>query len=240
MIAPFWDDLRVDNSTGRVYSYHDVANHRFVIEWSRVYKYNGNSNPQQTFECVLYQPGYPQTLTGDGEILFQYMTCVESVDVTGPHGYTSNNYSTVGIENLRESDGVLYRYFNQASPGGASLASGRAILFTTQRVPPVAPKAPTNLTAIRSGSDIRLRWNGVHEDILNDPITVGEYRIYRNASPFFTPGTGNCIGSTSDSTYLDVGAAGSDKYIYVVQAGTASLLNDAPLDEPDKSTAEKK
>jgi len=224
MIAPFWDDLHVDHSTGHVFTYHDAANHRFIIQWSRVYKYNGGTNPSQTFECILYEPGYPTTPTGDGEILFQYMTCTESVDETSYHGYTSNNYSTVGIENLNESDGVLYRYFNQAGPGGASLTNGRAILFTTQRMPPTTPKAPTNLTAIRSGIDIQLRWNTVHEDILDNPITISEYKIYRDTSPFFTPGGGNYLGSWSDTTYLDVGAAGSSIYIYVVQAVSSGSL----------------
>jgi hypothetical protein len=222
MIAPFWDDLRVNNSTGRVYSYNDAANHRFIVEWSRVYKYGG-SNPSETFECILYQPGYPTTPTGDGEILFQYMTCTNTYDVS-----TSNDYATVGIENLDESDGVLYSYWNIAAPGATSMTSGRAILFTTQRMPSTTPKAPTNLTAIRSGSDIQLRWNGVHDDILDQPITVSEYKIYRDTSPFFTPGGGNYLGSTTDSTYLDVGAAGSSMYVYVVQAVSSALLDGAP------------
>jgi len=220
MIAPFWDDLRVDNSTGRVYSYNDAANHRFIIQWSRVYKYNGGTNPSQTFECILYQPGYPQTPTGDGEILFQYMTCTNTYDVG-----SSNDYATVGIENLDESDGVLFSYWNIAGPGAASMVSGRAILFTTQRVPPTTPKAPTNLTAVLSGNDIRLRWNGVREDILNQSITIGEYKVYRYTSPFFTPDGGNYLGSASDTTYLDVGAAGGSMYFYIVQAYMSGSLS---------------
>jgi hypothetical protein len=220
MIAPFWDDLRVNNSTGRVYTYHDAANHRFIIEWSRVFKYNGSTNPSETFECILYQPGYPTTPTGDGEILFQYMTCTNTYDVS-----TSNDYATVGIENSNHSDGVLYSYWNIAGPGAASMTSGRAILFTTQRVPPTTPKAPTNLTTLCSGSDIQLRWNGVREDILDQPITIGEYKIYRYTSPFFTPEAGNYLGAVSDTTYLDVGATGGGAYFYVVQAYTSGSLS---------------
>jgi hypothetical protein len=226
MIAPFWDDLVITNTTsgGRIYSYNDATNHRFIIQWSRVYKYNGGTNPSETFECILYQPGYPVTPTGDGEILFQYMTCTNTYDVS-----TSNDYATVGIENLTQSDGTLFSYWNTAAPGAASIASGRAILFTTQRVPPVTPKAPTNLTAIRSSNDLRLRWNSVHEDILDQSITVSEYKLYRDVSPDFVPGVGNYLASTSDTTYLDVNAIAGSKYFYVIQAYVSGSLVMPPI-----------
>jgi len=201
-----------------VYKYHDAANHRFIIEWSRVYKYNGGSNPTETFECILYEPGYPQTPTGDGEILFQYMTCSNTQDV-----YSSNDYATVGIENLTETDGVLYSYWNQTHPdipGAASMQSGRAILFTTQKASAASPKAPANLTAISLGSDIQLRWNAVREDIHDNPITVDEYKVYRDTSPFFTPDAGTYVGTASDTTYQDTGVVPDGKYFYVVQANT--------------------
>ncbi|MFH1011019.1 MAG: C25 family cysteine peptidase [bacterium] len=222
MIAPFWDDLRVTytGSGGRVYTYHDAANHRFIIQWSRVQKYGG-SNPIETFQCILYQPGYPATPTGDGEILFQYNTCVNTYDVS-----TSNDFATAGIENLTETDGVLFNYFNIPAPGATSLTSGRAILFTTQRVPPTTPKTPTNLTSVLSGNDIRLRWNAVREDILNQPITVSQYKIYRDTTPYFAPGGGNYLGAASDTTYLDVGAVSGSNCFYVVQAYTGALSRD--------------
>jgi hypothetical protein len=215
MIAPFWDDLRVLNTSsgGRIYTYYDVPNHRFIVEWSRVYKYNGGSNPTETFEAILYQPGYPTTPTGDGEILFQYMTCTNTYDT-----YQSNDYATAGIENLSQTDGVLYNYYNIPAPGATTLTSGRAILFTTQKVPVATPKAPTDLTVASASGDIQLRWNAVREDILDQPITVSQYNIYRDAAPDFTPGGGNYLGTAADTTYLDVGAASGDKYFYIVQA----------------------
>ncbi|MFH1010735.1 MAG: C25 family cysteine peptidase [bacterium] len=220
MIAPFWDDLRVANTSsgGRIYTYHDAANHRFIVQWSRVYKYGG-SNPTETFQCILYQPGYPATPTGDGEILFQYMTCVNTYDVS-----YGNDYATVGIENLNESDGTLYSYWNIAAPGAATMTSGRAILFTTQKIPPTTPKSPTNLAAIRSGDDIQLRWNAVREDLFENPITVSQYKVYRDLSPDFTPGGGNYLVTASDTTCLDIGAISGSIYFYVVQAYVAGSL----------------
>ncbi|MFH1010736.1 MAG: C25 family cysteine peptidase [bacterium] len=205
-----------------VYAYHDAANHRFIIEWSRVYKYNGGTNPEETFECILYQPGYPATPTGDGEILFQYYACTNTYDV-----YSSNDYATVGIENGTETDGVLYSYWNMTHPnipGAASMGSGRAILFTTQKLPSMTPRSPTNLTAIRSSNDIQLRWNAVRQDTLGNPIVVSGYKIYRDTSPFFAPGGGNYLGTAADTSCLDVGAASGSMYFYVVQAYVSGSL----------------
>ncbi|MBU1936790.1 hypothetical protein KKG05_05270, partial [bacterium] len=204
-----------------VYSYHDAANHRFIIEWSRVLKYDGyEPYPEETFECILYEPGYPVTPTGDGEILFQYMTCNNTPDVS-----SSNNYATVGIENLTETDGVLYSFFNQAGPGAVPMDDLLAILFTTQKIPPGAPKVPENLTAIRAGNNIELRWDAVTEDIYGNPMTVSGYNIYRDTTPEFTPGGGNYLDTAPSASYTDTGAALGDKYFYIVQATTSASVS---------------
>ena len=70
-----------------IYTYYDPANHRFIIEWSRVIKWNNGTNPEQTFEAILYEPGFPETASGDGEILFQYLNIFNTTDVS-----TSNSY----------------------------------------------------------------------------------------------------------------------------------------------------
>ncbi len=200
-----------------VYSYHDAANHRFIIEWSRVLKYDGYAPyPEETFECILYEPGYPATPTGDSEILFQYKTCLNTQDV-----HTSNSYATVGIENPDETDGVLYSYFNQTSPaipGAAPMTSARAILFTTQKLPSGVLPTPINLTAIRSGNDIRLHWSTGQQNHGGNSRRMTRYEIYRDTSPFFTPNRSSYLSTISDTTYLDQGAIKSDKYFYVVKA----------------------
>ncbi|MBU1708101.1 hypothetical protein KKB28_09355, partial [bacterium] len=228
MIAPFWDDLyqiSYNGSYGRIYYYHDAANHRFIVEWSRVKKYNGSSDPAETFECILYEPGYPVTPTGDGEILFQYETIVNTLDVSGYLGATSNDYATVGIENLDESDGLLITYFNRPGQNASHFMSGNAILFTTQQYEFGEPKAPTNLTAIRAGNDIELRWSEVDKDIYDNPITVTGYNIYRDTSPDFIPDGGNYLSAAPSASYTDAGAAADDKYFYVVQATVGTLVS---------------
>ena len=228
MIAPFWDDLfriSYNGSYGRIYYKHDTANHRFIVEWSRVKKYNDAGDPTQTFECILYEPGYPATPTGDGEILFQYNTYSNTVDESSWEGSTSNDYATVGIENLDESDGVLMSYFNQAGTNAASISSGRAILFTTQQLEPGDPLPPENLTAIASGNDIELRWEEVDEDIYGNPIAVDGYKIYRDTTPDFTPDGGNYLDTTANLYYTDTGAAANDKYFYIVQAEISAAVS---------------
>lgn len=131
MLAPFWDDL--DNDTlvnGQevaraidVYSYHDVANRRFIVEWYHVWNGFGDRSFQETFQIILHDPAALVADDGNGVIEFQYFE-VNDVD-------QSNNYCTVGIESPSQNDGVQYVYNREYAPGAAALAAGRAIRFTT-------------------------------------------------------------------------------------------------------------
>ncbi len=119
VIAAFWDDLKLP-AGGKVLSYHDATNHRFVIQWSRLTNEPGSN---ETFEIILYDPAFYPTPTGDGIIVFQYNT-VNNTD-------SGDNYATVGIESPDGFDGLTYTFNNTYSGGAAPLAAGRAIKFTT-------------------------------------------------------------------------------------------------------------
>lgn len=133
MVAVFWDELRQAPGEGGIFAWHDAAQHRFVIEWSRLR--NAYNDPlvtsPETFQAVLYDPAWRAGETGDGDILMQYHT-VNQVDEV-------NGYATVGIQDHERDDGVLYSYWNLAAPGAAPLQAGRAILFTTLVNRPDAP-----------------------------------------------------------------------------------------------------
>jgi hypothetical protein len=134
LIAAFWDDL-VTWSGGHVYALYDAADHRFIIEWSRM-KNLGSPQPLETFEIILYDPDFYPTTTGDGEILFQYHNITE---VFGH--YDDNPYSTVGIERPDKQDGIEVVYWNTyTDPAAAELQNRRAYLFTTnfEYTPPVS------------------------------------------------------------------------------------------------------
>jgi hypothetical protein len=122
MLAAFWDELVM--GTGHVFLDYIETDNLLVIEWSRVATMH-NSYPE-TFELILYDPDVWVTPTGDGIIKYQYR---EVHNVVGD--YCDNDYSTVGIEDHTQLDGVEITYWNRYSPGAAPLDSGRAYLFTT-------------------------------------------------------------------------------------------------------------
>ena len=121
MLAPFYDDL--DDNVGieplDVYSYQDIENNRFILQWNNIA--NGqhdedcvpgddDSCPKETFQLIL---------SSDGEILFQYKE-VNNVD---DHG------CTIGIESPDKDDGVEYIFYNQQSEYASGLTNEMAIKF---------------------------------------------------------------------------------------------------------------
>jgi hypothetical protein len=118
LIAPMWDNL-YQYWENRVYHWYDETNHRYVVEWSDVR--NNYGGALENFEVVLYDPAHYPTASGDGEIVFQYDTFNNS-DIL-------QHYSTVGIQNGDQTDGLMYSYFNLYNAGAAAIGTGRAIKF---------------------------------------------------------------------------------------------------------------
>jgi len=113
-----WDDLYPGAvGPGDIYSYYDATNHRFVIEFFRV-DHLSPSGYLETFEFFLYQPGYPTTPTGDGEVIVQYNTV----------SYITS--TTMGIQNLSQNVGIQYLYDNLYDPLGVPITNGRALKYT--------------------------------------------------------------------------------------------------------------
>jgi hypothetical protein len=77
-IYAFWDDLTL-SSRGRVTYYNDVANSRFIVQYTRVPRYSGSSD-SLTFQIML-EP--------NGEVKLQYLRMTSS----------ALNSATIGIEN---------------------------------------------------------------------------------------------------------------------------------------------
>ena len=124
ILAPFWDDLYMGD--GHVVYYYDAPGHRFIVEWSRVY--NDYDDAVETFEVILHDPEHYSTVTGDGEILFQYQS-VSNSDYAW-------NFATVGIESPDKDGGVEYTYAGLYSSGAKELEDGMSIKFTTGSVLP--------------------------------------------------------------------------------------------------------
>ncbi len=129
LIAPFWDDLLTTNEGG-VYYHFIEDDHIFIVEWSRMRRLGprGGNEASETFQVILFDPEHYPSLTGDGDILFQYL------DVTDDRScfqQWDTPFATVGIGNPDQSTGLTYTYWGELSPGAAELEDERAIKFTT-------------------------------------------------------------------------------------------------------------
>jgi hypothetical protein len=158
MLAVFWDDLR-QVSGAAVYQKYDAANHRWIVEWSRLRNDEGST---ETVEAILYDPAHHHTATGDGLIVYQYQTVTNNEMPDG--------YATVGIESPDQSDGVLYTYYNRYPLGAATLTAGRAIRFV-----PVGG-SPTTGTGAGAAPELVTGLDPCHPNPFN-PWTTITYRL---------------------------------------------------------------
>jgi hypothetical protein len=126
MVAVFWDDLfDAEFFSGDIYYFNDILNHRFIIEWNNVPHNHFESEPKrEVFQAILLDPDYYETITGDGEIIFQYKNVGEPESVT------------VGIENQTQMIGMQYLFNDVYDPTASDLVNETAIKFTTN--PPFA------------------------------------------------------------------------------------------------------
>lgn len=175
MLAAFWDNL-YQTGGGAVFQWHDTANHRWIIEWSRMRLYDYGHT--ETFEIILYDPAYYTTDSGDGIIVFQYNT------VTNDDGYPFNGYATVGIESPDQLDGILYTYYNKYGQGAATLAAGRAIQFMPVDLGPLGTVSGDILNSSNGNSPIQ----GVQIEVVGTGKSMlsGGDGVY---SGFVSPGT---------------------------------------------------
>ncbi|MEO0097368.1 MAG: C25 family cysteine peptidase [candidate division WOR-3 bacterium] len=130
IIAPFWDNLDTRNLSRiqpAIYQYYNNENHLFIIEYYDLYHWDAHSQ-RETFEIVFYDPNYYPTITGDGEIVFQYQQV------------TNASSNTVGIQKGENNYGLTYLFNNEYHPNASLLGSNRAIKITTN--PPTIAISP--------------------------------------------------------------------------------------------------
>ena len=129
------------NEVFNVYAYND-DNGQFVLEWDDVSNGEDDQNCpnciNETFQMILYNADVYQTITGDGDILFQYKEIhdIDNGEIDGRWG----NYSTIGIESPNQNHGVQYQFRNELEDfygnqeGSRLVENEMAILFTTDGV----------------------------------------------------------------------------------------------------------
>ncbi|MDP8220280.1 MAG: C25 family cysteine peptidase, partial [Candidatus Stygibacter frigidus] len=133
IIAAFWDDL--ENGSGHVYTYYDIAQHYYVIEWDHMV--NEATNAEETFQMILYDPNFYPTTSGDSEIKMQYKTITNNN--SGSYRADHGQYCTVGLEDPTAIIGLQYTYNNSYSNAAKPLENQMAILFTSPPIPPDGP-----------------------------------------------------------------------------------------------------
>ena len=130
-VCAYWDDLigeayTINDTTYhhdmRICHYYDEVNNRFIIEWNKCFNRFDDISVEK-FELILFDPAYYPTASGNGELQCNYHT------INNPDA--NSNYSTVGIENLIQSDGVLYTYANIYPASATPLENELAIKYTT-------------------------------------------------------------------------------------------------------------
>ncbi|MBN2017787.1 MAG: T9SS type A sorting domain-containing protein [Candidatus Cloacimonetes bacterium] len=130
-VCAYWDDLigepyTVSDTTYhhdmRICHYNDLTNNRFIIEWNECCNRFDDTSVEK-FQLVLYDPVHYPTASGNGELQCNYHT-ISNPDAT-------SNYSTLGIENLTQSDGVLYTYADIYPASATPLENELAIKYTT-------------------------------------------------------------------------------------------------------------
>jgi len=144
MTAVFWDDL-IDNEyyMGRIYYYNDYIHNRFIIEWDSISHNGFLSEPErEVFQVILLNPTHYPTLTGDGEMIFQYKTVKRPESVT------------IGIENQTQDIGLQYLFNNNYDATATNLVSNIALKVTTN--PP--------FTTIITGADDKLANKYLNKD----------------------------------------------------------------------------
>lgn len=135
MIAVFWDDL-VQQGDDKVYHWFDEAEHRYIVEWSRM---DNLTNGEQTCQVILYDPEYYPTVSLDGIVVCQYLD-FNNNDI-------DRGYATLGIQSPDGHDGLCYSYYNMLAPGAAAPHDGFAITYVPagRRVPVTCDVSPAFL-----------------------------------------------------------------------------------------------
>ncbi len=122
MVAAFWDDLHEGYwEQGKIFTYYDESNNRFIIEWDGIGHNEFSYDPKREyFQIILLDPDHYPTTTGDGEIIVQYRIVKQ----------TRSN--TVGIENDAQDIGLQYVFNKGYAPTASPLSNETAIKFTTE------------------------------------------------------------------------------------------------------------
>ena len=125
IIAVFWDRLHLSQADDGLYTFNDVDNSRFIIQWDAEVAGDGERG-RNVFQIIIHDADEYPTPTGDNQILFQYNT-VNNID----DDWEANAGCSVGISSPDGKEGLTYSFWNEYPRTAARLQNERAILWTT-------------------------------------------------------------------------------------------------------------
>lgn len=145
MIAVFWDDLDIVTGGG-VYTYHNTAEHYYVVEWYNLASGYDGTTPE-SFQAILYDPDFYPTHTGDGQIKLQYKN-FSNIDIGNGDSTPHGNYATIGIKNETGTVGLEYTYGNTYPTAALPLSSQKSLFITTRDILSNTPYLAVDQTII--------------------------------------------------------------------------------------------
>lgn len=133
MLALLWDDLYPPLSGG-VWSYHDEANHRFIIQFDSMAYIFDPLEAYDWYQLIIYDT---TRAAADGNSVFTYQYL------------TANHYgsATVGINDSTTTTGIQVVFYDDYHRAALPLEPGRAIKFTTNAPAAGVGESPTRREA---------------------------------------------------------------------------------------------
>ncbi|MCX6640278.1 MAG: S8 family serine peptidase [bacterium] len=207
MIAAYWEDLSPQRTnSGKVWSWFDATNHRLIVEYNHIEQF-APVGAFETFQIILLDPAYYQTISGDGRIKVQYKDMSASAQTEG----------TIGIENPAETVGIQYFFDGTRDQNAHAITNRFSILYTTATgVPPVvwdittSAVSPPVVIPANGGS---FPYNINVHNLTTTPQTGSVWNKVRNASNVYTqvfgPVTRTLPGGANPSRVMTQTIAGS-------------------------------
>ncbi len=122
MIAPYWDDLTLTQDSDICVFYNENEDY-FIIQWQEISQPHGGGD--LIFQVILFDPAHYPMVSGDGEILIQYL------EIPNPNRGVDPPYYSTGICSPDGSTGINYVFGNEYPECSAEIENERALRFTT-------------------------------------------------------------------------------------------------------------
>ncbi len=123
MLAPFWDDLTVIAVEANIYWKYVEEDNLFIVQWDNIPCVN--SNERSTFQVILFDEEFYETLNDDALFAFQYKDIRPLVRGNAP------TYCSVGICSPNGKYGINYCSGNVYPAASTPLTNQLALLFTS-------------------------------------------------------------------------------------------------------------